>query len=486
MAHEPPERSHPAAARRHTLSREAAALLLDVGGRDLAVRRFGRGGTRPEPLVRGGHGSRRGGARARHGHGGRRGADRGARRGERPDRVSGRRVARPRRLPPRRQRARAARRVARDSRTARSGEGGGLHSDAPRSRGRIHGEERARMAGAGDGAPHSHRVGAALVGAAPLGALCRARAPGADHRPVGSRGRAQRARRGRAPGALLEQRRGTLHPHRLPRRPRLHPRTSQRTRQVSLRASVLPAAVDAGRGGGARARLAARARERCRRHGVALRARCEPALPCSAVVGRDRARHLRRAGDPRARRARRPVELRGRARAHPARPARRDRHAGSGRGARRRAARRARPPDPLGRGSAPRVPRGRSRHIQLIAIGGTIGVGLFLGSARAIHNAGPALVLAYALGGIAIFFIMRALGELLTYRPVAGSFATYADEFCGPFAGFVTGWSYWFAWIATAMAELTAIGVYVRWWPPAVPPPSLPVALPIARAIHAN
>ena len=111
----------------------------------------------------------------------------------------------------------------------------------------------------------------------------------------------------------------------------------------------------------------------------------------------------------------------------------------------------------------------RSRHIQLIAIGGTIGVGLFLGSARAIHNAGPALVLAYALGGIAIFFIMRALGELLTYRPVAGSFATYADEFCGPFAGFVTGWSYWFAWIATAMAELTAIGVYVRWWLPAVP-----------------
>src|SRR5204863_6938395 len=112
----------------------------------------------------------------------------------------------------------------------------------------------------------------------------------------------------------------------------------------------------------------------------------------------------------------------------------------------------------------------RSRHIQLIAIGGTIGVGLFLGSARAIHNAGPALVLAYALGGIAIFFIMRALGELLTYHPVAGSFATYADEFCGPFAGFVTGWSYWFAWIATAMAELTAIGVYVRWWLPAVPP----------------
>ena len=83
----------------------------------------------------------------------------------------------------------------------------------------------------------------------------------------------------------------------------------------------------------------------------------------------------------------------------------------------------------------------RNRHIQLIALGGTIGVGLFLGSAKAIHNAGPGLLLAYGLGGLAIFFIMRALGELLTYRPVAGSFATYAEEFCGPFAGFVTGWS---------------------------------------------
>src|SRR6201988_694181 len=104
----------------------------------------------------------------------------------------------------------------------------------------------------------------------------------------------------------------------------------------------------------------------------------------------------------------------------------------------------------------------RNRHIQLIAIGGTIGVGLFLGSARAIHNAGPGLLLSYATGGLVIFFIMRALGELLTYRPVAGSFATYADEFCGPFAGFVTGWSYWFMWIVTAMAELPEIRIYVR------------------------
>jgi len=69
----------------------------------------------------------------------------------------------------------------------------------------------------------------------------------------------------------------------------------------------------------------------------------------------------------------------------------------------------------------------------------------------------------------AIFFIMRALGELLTYRPVAGSFASYAEEFVGPFAGFVTGWSYWFMWVVTAMAELTAIGIYVHFWLPDVP-----------------
>jgi AAT family amino acid transporter len=111
----------------------------------------------------------------------------------------------------------------------------------------------------------------------------------------------------------------------------------------------------------------------------------------------------------------------------------------------------------------------QGRHIQLIALGGTIGVGLFLGSAKAIHHAGPGLLAGYVVGGVAIFFIMRALGELLTYRPVAGSFAAYADEFCGPFAGFVTGWSYWFMWVVTAMAELTAIGIYVRYWLPEVP-----------------
>src|SRR5450755_4994402 len=70
----------------------------------------------------------------------------------------------------------------------------------------------------------------------------------------------------------------------------------------------------------------------------------------------------------------------------------------------------------------------KERHIQMIAIGGAIGVGLFLGSAKAIQQAGPSLLLSYAVAGVAIFLIMRALGELLLYRPVSGSFATYADE----------------------------------------------------------
>jgi amino acid transporter, AAT family len=111
----------------------------------------------------------------------------------------------------------------------------------------------------------------------------------------------------------------------------------------------------------------------------------------------------------------------------------------------------------------------KSRHVELIAIGGAIGVGLFLGSAKAIQNAGPGLILGYAIGGLVIFFIMRALGELLLYRPVAGSFVLYADEFIGRFAGFATGWSYWFTWVVTGMAELTAIGVYVGFWFPEFP-----------------
>jgi AAT family amino acid transporter len=110
-----------------------------------------------------------------------------------------------------------------------------------------------------------------------------------------------------------------------------------------------------------------------------------------------------------------------------------------------------------------------SRQIQMIAIGGAIGTGLFLGAGRAIHQAGPSLILMYAAAGAVIFVIMRALGELLTYRPVSGSFADYAREFLGPFAGFVTGWTYWLMWVVTGMAEVTAAATYLAYWWPGIP-----------------
>ncbi len=110
-----------------------------------------------------------------------------------------------------------------------------------------------------------------------------------------------------------------------------------------------------------------------------------------------------------------------------------------------------------------------SRQIQLMAIGGAIGVGLFLGSASAIRSAGPAVTVCYILAGAVVFFMLRALGEMAMDRPVAGSFASYAGAMVGPWAGFVTAWTYWLMWITTVMAELTAIGIYVRYFFPSVP-----------------
>jgi amino acid transporter, AAT family len=110
-----------------------------------------------------------------------------------------------------------------------------------------------------------------------------------------------------------------------------------------------------------------------------------------------------------------------------------------------------------------------ARQVQMIAIGGAVGTGLFLGSGTAITRAGPGLVLVYALAGAVVFVIVRALGELLTHRPVTGSFADYAGEFLGPFAGFATAWTYWLMWVVTGMAEITAAATYVRYWWPGVP-----------------
>ncbi len=109
------------------------------------------------------------------------------------------------------------------------------------------------------------------------------------------------------------------------------------------------------------------------------------------------------------------------------------------------------------------------RHITLMSLGAAIGVGLFLGSASAIKLAGPGILFAYGFSGMIMFFIMRALGEMAIQKPVAGSFSQYARDYLGPLAGFITGWNYWFLWVVTCMAEITAVGIYMEFWFPDVP-----------------
>lgn len=111
----------------------------------------------------------------------------------------------------------------------------------------------------------------------------------------------------------------------------------------------------------------------------------------------------------------------------------------------------------------------KNRHIQLIALGGAIGTGLFLGSAGVLRSAGPSMILGYAIGGLIAFLIMRQLGEMIVEEPVAGSFSHFAHQYWGPFAGFLSGWNYWVLYVLVGMAELTAVGKYVQFWWPEIP-----------------
>lgn len=111
----------------------------------------------------------------------------------------------------------------------------------------------------------------------------------------------------------------------------------------------------------------------------------------------------------------------------------------------------------------------KNRHIQLIALGGAIGTGLFLGIAQTIKMAGPSVILGYAIGGFIAFLIMRQLGEMVVEEPVAGSFSHFAYKYWGNFAGFASGWNYWVLYVLVAMAELTAVGIYVQYWWPGIP-----------------
>ena len=104
------------------------------------------------------------------------------------------------------------------------------------------------------------------------------------------------------------------------------------------------------------------------------------------------------------------------------------------------------------------------RHIRFMALGSAIGTGLFYGSASAIQSAGPAVLLAYMIGGAAVFLVMRALGEMAVRHPVSGSFGHYASRYLGPFAGFITGWTFAFEMAIVAIADVTAFGIYMGFW----------------------
>lgn len=110
-----------------------------------------------------------------------------------------------------------------------------------------------------------------------------------------------------------------------------------------------------------------------------------------------------------------------------------------------------------------------NRHIQLIAIGGAIGTGLFMGSGKTISLAGPSIVFVYAIIGVMVFFVMRAMGELLLSNLRYRSFIDFASELLGPWAGFFTGWTYWFCWIVTGIADVIAISAYTQFWFPNLP-----------------
>jgi L-asparagine permease len=106
----------------------------------------------------------------------------------------------------------------------------------------------------------------------------------------------------------------------------------------------------------------------------------------------------------------------------------------------------------------------KPRQVQMIAIGGAIGTGLFLGAGGRLQHAGPALALVYLVCGVFSFLILRALGELAMHRPTSGSFVSYAREFLGERGSFVAGWMYYLNWAMTGIVDCTAVALYMHYW----------------------
>ncbi|EBH4249719.1 amino acid permease [Listeria monocytogenes] len=112
----------------------------------------------------------------------------------------------------------------------------------------------------------------------------------------------------------------------------------------------------------------------------------------------------------------------------------------------------------------------KTRHLSMIAIGGSIGTGLFLASGNAIHTAGPGgALVAYIAIGIMVYFLMTSLGEMATYMPVSGSFSTYASRFVDPAFGFALGWNYWLNWAITLAVDISTAAIIVQFWLPNTP-----------------
>ena len=121
-------------------------------------------------------------------------------------------------------------------------------------------------------------------------------------------------------------------------------------------------------------------------------------------------------------------------------------------------------------GAPPELKKGLSqRHLTMIAIGGVIGAGLFVGSGAVINDAGPAAFLTYAVTGVLIIMVMRMLGEMAVANPSTGSFADYAGMALGEWARFTVGWLYWYFWVIVLAVEAAAGAAIIQEWLPGVP-----------------
>jgi GABA permease len=119
----------------------------------------------------------------------------------------------------------------------------------------------------------------------------------------------------------------------------------------------------------------------------------------------------------------------------------------------------------------------KNRHVGMIAIGGVIGAGLFVGSGAGINGTGPAIIVSYGIAGLLVILVMRMLGEMAAASPDTGSFSSYADRAIGRWAGFTIGWLYWWFWAVVLAVEATAGAKIVHGWIPGLPQWALALVL---------